>query len=95
MVGIFTKRIWQPCICQPNELKREIKKKTGGAKAGAKQKSGGPWPTQAPPLESPLHSHHCNSKGPELPQSKQRSPSASSCTYSSYFATITQQIPLI
>ena len=30
MAGIFTKRIWQPCICQPNELKREIKKKTGG-----------------------------------------------------------------
>ena len=50
MAGIFTKRIWQPCICQPNDLK--IKKKTGGpkggAKGGAKQKSGGPWPTQAP-----------------------------------------------
>jgi len=43
MAGIFTKRIWQPCICQPNDLK--IKKKTGGAK----QKSGGAWPTQAPP----------------------------------------------
>jgi len=46
MTGLFTKRIWQPCICQTNELKREIKKKTGGAKRGAKQKSG--------PLESPL-----------------------------------------
>ena len=32
------------CICQPNELEREITKKTGGAK----QKSGGAWPTQAP-----------------------------------------------
>jgi len=21
MAGIFTKRIWQPCICQPNDLK--------------------------------------------------------------------------
>ena len=31
MAGIFTKRIRQPCICQPNELQREIKKKTGGA----------------------------------------------------------------
>ena len=30
------------CICQPNELKREIKKKNGGAKREAKQKSGGP-----------------------------------------------------
>ena len=49
MAGSFTKRIWQPCICQPNELKRDIKKKTGWAK----QKSGGPWPTQAP-LKSPL-----------------------------------------
>jgi len=45
MAGIFTKRIWQRCICQPNELKQEIKKKTGGAK----QKSGGPWLTQPPP----------------------------------------------
>jgi len=27
MAGIFTKRIWQPCICQPNDLK--IMKKTG------------------------------------------------------------------
>jgi len=29
------------CISQPNELKREIKKKTGGKKQGANQKSGG------------------------------------------------------
>jgi len=35
------------CICEPNELEREITKKLGG-KQGAKQKSGGPWPTQAP-----------------------------------------------
>jgi len=49
MAGIFTKRIWQPYICQPNELKREIKKKTGGqAKIW-----GGHGPPR-PPLESPL-----------------------------------------
>ena len=48
MAGIFTKRIWQPYIYQPNELKREIKKKTGGGKRGAKQKYGGPLPTQPP-----------------------------------------------
>jgi len=30
MADIFAKRIWQPYICQPNELKREIRKKTGG-----------------------------------------------------------------
>jgi len=41
MAGIFTQRIWQPYICQPNELKREIKKKTGGVKRKATQKSGG------------------------------------------------------
>jgi len=44
MAVTFTKRIWQQCICQPNELKREIKKTTGGTN----QKSGRPWPTQAP-----------------------------------------------
>jgi len=48
MAGIFTKRIEQTYICQPNKFKREIKKKTGGAKRGAKQKSGETWPTQAP-----------------------------------------------
>jgi len=37
------------CICQPNELEQENKKKTRGAKQGAKQKSGGLWPTQAFP----------------------------------------------
>ena len=50
MAGIFTKRIWQPCICQPNELKREIKKKTGGGK----QKSGVAMAHPGPPIESPL-----------------------------------------
>jgi len=34
------------CICLPNVLKREIIKKTGGTEQGAKQKSGGTWPTQ-------------------------------------------------
>jgi len=38
------------CICQPNELEQEIKKKTGGAKQGAKQKSGGPMAHPGPPL---------------------------------------------
>jgi len=42
----FTKRIWQHCICQPNEFKRDIKKKTGGQ---AKN-----WGAHGPPLESPL-----------------------------------------
>jgi len=46
----FTKRIWQPCICQPNELKREIRKKTGGPGKNL----GGPWPTRPPRIESPL-----------------------------------------
>jgi len=39
MAGIFTKHIWQPCICQPKELKREIRKKTVGVKRGVKKKS--------------------------------------------------------
>jgi len=38
------------CISQPNELKREIKKKTGGAK----QKSWGAMAHPGFPLESPL-----------------------------------------
>ena len=37
------------CVCQPNELKREIKKKTG-----AKQKSGGGMARPVPPLRIPL-----------------------------------------
>jgi len=49
MAGIFTKRIYQPCICQPNELKREIEKKTEGDKRGAKQKSGGGMVHPGPP----------------------------------------------
>ena len=35
MANIFTKCIWQLCICQPNELKRGIKKKLGGPNGGA------------------------------------------------------------
>ena len=53
MAGIFAKRIWQPCICQPNELKREIKKKLGGPKGGQAKSGGGHGPPR-PPLESPL-----------------------------------------
>jgi len=41
MAGIFTERIWQPCVCQPNELKREIKKKLGGPNGGPSKKLGG------------------------------------------------------
>jgi len=41
------------CICQPNELEREIMKKTGGTKQGAKKKSGG-HSSHSPALESPL-----------------------------------------
>jgi len=54
MAGIFTQRIWQPYICQPNELKREVKKKTGEVKRKATQKSGGGHGPPRPPLESPL-----------------------------------------
>ena len=44
MVDIFTKRIWQPYICQPNELQREIKKKAGGGKRGPSKNLGGHGP---------------------------------------------------
>ena len=54
MTGIFTKHIWQPCICQPNELKLEIKKKTGGSNGGPSKNLGGHDPPR-PPLESPLY----------------------------------------
>jgi len=37
------------CICQPNELEREIMKKTGGAKQGAKRKPRGAMAHLAPP----------------------------------------------
>jgi len=51
MAGIFTKRIWKPCICQPKDPK--IRKKVGG-QTGAKQNSGGSKIHPGPPLESPL-----------------------------------------
>ena len=51
MAGIFKKRIWQPCICQPNELKREIKKKKNW---GGQAKIWGGMAHPGPPLESPL-----------------------------------------
>jgi len=37
------------CVCQPNELKREIKKKTGGPCRASSKNLGDAWPTQAPP----------------------------------------------
>jgi len=43
MAGIFTKRIWQPCICQPNEHGK-LSNKLGGPSKNL----GGGWPTQAP-----------------------------------------------
>jgi len=49
IANIFTKRIWQPCIYQPNELKRGIKKKIWGVERGAKQKSGGAMAHPDPP----------------------------------------------
>ena len=52
-------------ICQPNELKQEIKKKTGGAKGGAKQKSGGHGPT-TPPLRIATGSHPSFQKNKEI-----------------------------
>ena len=54
MADIFTKRIWQHCICQPNEHKRQIKKKNWRAKREAKQISGEAMAHPGPPLESPL-----------------------------------------
>jgi len=53
MAGIFTKRIWQPYTCQPKELKREIKKNTGGPN-GVPSKNleghGQPRPSSESPL---------------------------------------------
>jgi len=50
--NINVKYCWPKVICcmgQSSELEREIKQKTGGASGWARQKSGGPWPPQAPP----------------------------------------------
>jgi len=47
MAGIFTKRIWRPCVCQPNDLK--VKKELGGQTGGQAKILGGAWSTQAPP----------------------------------------------
>jgi len=55
MAGNFTKRIWQPCVCHPNKLKREIKKKLGGPNGG-QAKIWGAMSHPGPPLESPLMS---------------------------------------
>jgi len=49
MASIFTKCIWQPCICQPNELKREIKKKLGRQTGGQAKIWGGHVPPRPPP----------------------------------------------
>jgi len=69
MASIFTKRIWQPCICQSNEVKREIKKKT----VGAKQKFGAYGPPSPPP--SIVTGYNVvTSHQPEFPQRFQKKP---------------------
>ena len=47
------------CICQSNELEREIKQKTGG-KRGASQKSGGTVAHRIPLQEPTLWRYHCS-----------------------------------
>jgi len=42
------------CLCQPNELKREIKKKNGGGPSRRPSKNLGGMAHSDPPLESPL-----------------------------------------
>jgi len=37
------------CICQSNQLVREIQHTSGGGKLGASQKTAGPWLTQVSP----------------------------------------------
>jgi len=37
------------CICQSNQLVREIQHTSGGGKLGASQKTVGPWLTQVSP----------------------------------------------
>jgi len=54
MAGIFKKHIWQPCLCQPKELQREIRKKMGGQTGGQAKIWGGHGPPKPPRLESPL-----------------------------------------
>jgi len=54
MGGIFTKRIWESYICQPNQHKRDIKKKTGGPNGGQAKIWGGKT-HPGPLLESPLY----------------------------------------
>ena len=46
MAGIITKRIWQLCICQPNELK--IKKELGGPNGRPSKNLGGHGPPSPP-----------------------------------------------
>jgi len=48
MAGIFTKYIWQPCICRPNKHGK-LRKKLGG-----QAKIWGGMTHPSPPLESPL-----------------------------------------
>jgi len=57
----FYKTLWQPCTCQQNELKREIRKKLEG-QTGGQAKSGGAMAHPAPPLESPLFLMNSNWK---------------------------------
>jgi len=47
------------CICQSNNLEREIKQKTGGESRGLAKNLRGSWPTH-PLLEPPLWRYHCS-----------------------------------
>jgi len=47
------------CICQSNELEREIKQKTGGASRGPAKNLGGAIAHPGLPLEPPLWRYHC------------------------------------
>jgi len=60
MAGIFAE-FGKPCICQPNEPKREIKKKTGGPS----KKLGGHGPPR-PPLRIATASVNYNTDGLRL-----------------------------
>ena len=51
LLNYFFKYCWPKviyCICQPNELENELKKKLGGTSRAPSKNLGGAWATQAP-----------------------------------------------
>jgi len=48
------------CVCQPNELEREIKHKTGVTKQGPAKNLEGNMTHPGPPLEPSLWRYHCS-----------------------------------